>query len=277
MTPPGFSTFRWIQFSEYGDWQAVATWAASLFDEGEAPRRRARAAIVATLMAKPTVEERVVGALEFVQSQVRYFSVSLGTSSHRPTAPNTVLARRYGDCKDKSLLLVTLLKDMGIAEHAGARAARQPTGFDDWLPTPLAFDHVIVAVDVDGQRYWLDSTRQGQHGALATMGQAHDGAQVLPASSTAGRLQRIDVPNRDALVLNERRRDADRAGTGRRRDAAGRADAARRRRRSDARGARHDDQGTRDRVARRPTCRSAIRRRSWSARARSTTIAAPIG
>jgi lipoprotein NlpI/transglutaminase-like putative cysteine protease len=202
LTPPGFSAFRWLQLSEYDDWQDVATWASTLFDVTEAPNAE-RAKLVATLMAKPTVEERIVGALEFVQSQVRYFSVSLGTSSHQPTAPNTVIERRYGDCKDKSLLLVTLLKDMGIASTPVLARLGNRSGFDDWLPTPLAFDHVIVAVDLDGTRYWLDSTRQGQHGRLATMGQAHDGAQVLPAERVGGRLVRVAVADRDRLNLNE--------------------------------------------------------------------------
>ena len=202
-SPRGFNVHRWVQLSEWTEWQDVATWAAALFAIDEPPSAERRA-LVATLMARPTVEERVVGALEFVQSQVRYFSVSLGTSSHRPTAPNTVLTRRYGDCKDKSLLLIALLKDMGIASTPVLARLNNRAGFDAWLPTPLAFDHVIVSVDVDGARYWLDSTRLGQHGKLARMGQAHDGAQVLPATDRDGRLTRIVVANRDALARDER-------------------------------------------------------------------------
>ena len=201
--PSGFSLYRWIEFSEYPTWNAVATWAASLFDDREAPSA-GRAAVVAGLMVRPTVEERVVGALEFVQSQVRYFSVSLGTSSHRPTAPNTVLTRRYGDCKDKSLLLIALLKDMGIASTPVLARLGNHTGFDAWLPTPLAFDHVIVEVDVDGKPWFLDPTRLGQYGKLARMGQVHDGAQVLLASTATAGLHRIEVFNRDELTLDER-------------------------------------------------------------------------
>ena len=192
-----------LQFSEYADWNGVARWASSLFDDREPPSAE-RVALVATLAARPTVEERVVAALEFVQSQVRYFSVSLGTSSHRPTAPNVVLARRYGDCKDKSLLLMALLKDLGIASTPVLARLGNRTGFDDWLPTPLAFDHVIIAVDVDGARWFLDSTRLGQHGKLARMGQAHDGSQVLVAAAATTALHRIDVANRDALALDDR-------------------------------------------------------------------------
>jgi lipoprotein NlpI len=201
--PSGVSIGRWIEFSEYTSWNGVATWAAGLFVDTEPPSPE-RVKLVATLMAKPTVEERVVGALEFVQSQIRYFSVSLGTSSHRPTLPNTVLTRRYGDCKDKSLLLVTLLRDMGIASTPALARLGNRTGFDDRLPTPIAFDHVIVKVDVDGVPWFLDATRMGQHGRLARMGQVHDGSQVLLASAATQGLTRIDVPNRADLALEER-------------------------------------------------------------------------
>lgn len=201
--PSGVSIARYIEFSEYASWNAVATWAAGLFVDTEPPSAE-RMKLVATLMAKPTVEERVVGALEFVQSQIRYFSVSLGTSSHRPTLPNTVLTRRYGDCKDKSLLLVTLLRDMGIAGTPVLAKLGNRTGFDDRLPTPLVFDHVIVQVDVAGTTHFLDATRMGQHGRLARMGQVHDGAEVLPASAATRGLVRIDAPNRDELGLEER-------------------------------------------------------------------------
>jgi len=201
--PSGVSIARYIEFSEYASWNGVATWAAGLFVDHEPPSPE-RVKVVATLMAKPTVEERVVGALEFVQSQIRYFSVSLGTSSHRPTLPNTVLTRRYGDCKDKSLLLVTLLRDMGIASTPALAKLGNRTGFDDRLPTPLAFDHVIVKVDVDGTPWFLDATRMAQHGRLARMGQVHDGSQVLLASATTQGLVRIDVPNREELALEDR-------------------------------------------------------------------------
>jgi lipoprotein NlpI/transglutaminase-like putative cysteine protease len=202
--PSGFSSYRWLQMTEYDDWAAVSAWAAGLFaarDDAPGPERKA---LVAKLMEQPTTEQRVVAALEFVQSQVRYFSVSLGTSSHHPTAPDVVLARRYGDCKDKSLLLVALLKDMGIASTPELARLGNRIGFDDWLPSPLAFDHVIVAVDVDGVRYDLDSTRLGQHGKLARMGQAHDGAQVLPAVAAGGHLERIVAADREALTHDDR-------------------------------------------------------------------------
>ena len=201
--PAGFSTYRALELSEYANWNEVAKWASGLF-AGNAPASPERIALVAKIAQKQTTEERAVAALEFVQSQVRYFSVSLGQSSHRPAAPDVVIARRYGDCKDKSLLLIALLKDLGMDSKPVLARLGNRTGFDSWLPTPYAFDHVIVELELNGVKYFLDPTRLGQHGRLARMGQVHDGAQVLVAAPDATGLDRIIVANRDELVLNER-------------------------------------------------------------------------
>jgi lipoprotein NlpI len=204
--PNGFILGRWLQFSEFTSWNEVATWGSSLFDgvaDSSAAPDPARAALIAQFKALPDDEQRTVAALEFVQSQIRYFSVSIGTSSHRPASPATVLARRYGDCKDKSLLLVTLLADLGIRAEPVLAHANNRVGFDDWLPTPIAFDHVFVVATVGGTRWWLDPTRLGQHGKLARMGQVHDGIEVLVASRDTRGLERIVVPDRQDLADNE--------------------------------------------------------------------------
>ena len=56
--------------------------------------------------------------------EIRYYSVSLGESSHRPHTPAEVLRNRYGDCKDKSLLLVTILA-LGVAVYFSIRLANR--------------------------------------------------------------------------------------------------------------------------------------------------------
>ena len=113
MTPTEHVAFRRLQFSEFAGWSDVVGWADELFQSNGNLGEDGRA-VVETLRQKATEEDRVVAALEFVQSQIRYFSVSMGESSHRPTQPEVVLKRRYGDCKDKSLLLVAMLQALGI-------------------------------------------------------------------------------------------------------------------------------------------------------------------
>ena len=177
-TSPDFFGARFLQFSEFANWSGVVDWADSLFEFVPPPENEFRD-VVNRIKALPSDEARAVAALEFVQSQIRYFSVSLGESSHRPTPPDEVLRRRYGDCKDKSLLLIALLRELGIESKPVLLQLERHAGLERTLPSPQFFDHAIVRATVGGKLYFLDPTRLGQHGQLSRMGQLHEGSQVL--------------------------------------------------------------------------------------------------
>ncbi len=203
LTPPDHVTYRSLQFSEFSGWDDVVGWAEGLF-RAEGDLDDDVREIVGKLRERPTSEDRVAAALEFVQSEIRYFSVSLGESSHRPTSPNIVLKRRYGDCKDKSFLLITLLKELGVQSNPVLVRLGRRKGLDRLLPSPQIFDHVIVAADVSGKIYYLDPARQGQHGRLDRMGQVHEGAQVMvvrPGSRQFSTISSADAPD---LARSER-------------------------------------------------------------------------
>jgi transglutaminase-like putative cysteine protease len=189
--PPDAEQFRVVQFSEFSDWRHVAQWASALFENpGAGPAVKDA---VEQLRRYRDPDETVQKALEFVQTEVRYFSVLLGENSHRPSAPDIVLSRRYGDCKDKSLLLVTLLKQLGFDASPVLLSTATHAGLDRALPSPLAFDHAIVRVVVQGKAYYLDPTRNAQFGPLSAMGQSHSGADVLIVRPDSDRLAAIPV------------------------------------------------------------------------------------
>ena len=200
--PPGSEPYRWLQMSEFSSWQELAVWAAGLFKVEETPGAELKS-IVDRLAKVSDKEDQIEAALRFVQNEVRYFSVSLGESSHRPASPNSVLERRFGDCKDKSLLLITILKALGVEARPVLLKASSRRTFDKLLPSPLLFDHAIVEVRTDSGTYFLDPTRLGQFGRLATMGQAHDGAHVLIAAPGTSELVTIETPKAGQPGRNE--------------------------------------------------------------------------
>jgi lipoprotein NlpI len=201
-TPSDYMAFRMLQFSEYAGWDEVVAWADKLFhfDGGHDGEFNA---IVQRLRGLATDEERVTAALEFVQSEIRYFSASLGESSHRPALPDVVLGRRYGDCKDKSFLLMSLLSAVGIETHPVLLKIGRRGGMEKLLPSPRLFDHAIVQAKVDGNVYYLDPTRLGQQGRPGRMGQAHEGAQVLVIAPGVNELSTIATPGIDDLVRHD--------------------------------------------------------------------------
>jgi lipoprotein NlpI/transglutaminase-like putative cysteine protease len=167
-----------IEYSEFADWADVARWAEGLFkDTGGGPALTAKAAEIRAAAATP--RERLQKALDFVQGDIRYFGTEIGANSHKPAKAEQVLQQRFGDCKDKSALLVNLLALLDIK----ATPALVPTYLRDTvlkrLPSPLNFDHAIAQVELDGQKLWLDGTRAFQHGSPESRNSESLGAALL--------------------------------------------------------------------------------------------------
>ncbi|MBC8055031.1 MAG: DUF3857 domain-containing protein, partial [Rhizobiales bacterium] len=178
MLPRGAIPLRWLQFSEFADWAEVARWADGLFPQDE-PLPPELVPLVQRWLRLPSRSEQASQALQWVQNEIRYYSASLGESSHRPHAPAEVLRNRYGDCKDKSFLLMRLLQSLGIPARAVLASLGAPQGPGKVLASPLAFDHVVVRATIDGRDFYLDPTRLGQRGPVDRMGQALEEARVL--------------------------------------------------------------------------------------------------
>lgn len=151
---------RWlVRFSEYADWESVASWGDRVFTR--AMTRSAAVSSQASRVASTggTKLEMAMRALDFVQKEIRYFGVELGEYSHLPNAPERVLLQRYGDCKDKSVLLIAILQELGIQAYPVLVSNRYRRFVKEQAPSPLAFDHAIVGFEVDGRTLWVDPTR----------------------------------------------------------------------------------------------------------------------
>lgn len=184
-SPGWYDPYAWAEWGEFEDWAAVARWALPLYrlPASAVPAVDREVARIAATTADP--EQRLLAALRFVQREVRYLGIEMGANSHAPHAPELVLQRRFGDCKDKTLLSLALLRGLGIAArpalvHTGLRQATA-----ERLPTPWAFNHVLVQADVGGRRVWLDPTRAPQAGkGIAQWVQADFGRALLVEEGT---------------------------------------------------------------------------------------------
>lgn len=159
--PPRYTWQRVIEYSDFASWGAVSQRMSGLFTDAaklapDSPLKREAARIAA---AKATPLERAQAALALVQQQVRYVYVGLAGGNLRPATADETWQRRYGDCKGKTALLLALLGELGIpAEAVLARNDGSDDGFDERLPNPTLFDHVLVRTKIDGTGYWLDGT-----------------------------------------------------------------------------------------------------------------------
>ncbi|RQP23031.1 DUF3857 domain-containing protein [Piscinibacter terrae] len=183
-SPYGVVLKQEVQFSEFDDWADVARWGLALFTpslEGGAAVERKAAEIKA---ASGDPQQQLLAALRFVQADVRYFGTEIGLNSHKPALPDKVIEQRFGDCKDKVSLLVALLRKLDIAAQPVLVSTLMRGHVDEVIASPLAFDHVIARVDLQGRTYYLDATRGHQSGTLDKRQSAGLEKGLLVASGT---------------------------------------------------------------------------------------------
>ena len=165
--PTSAITGHVVSLAEFADWADVATWGQALFaNKAGGSAIDSKAAEIRARGGDRSAQ--TLAALEFVQKEIRYFGTEIGMGSHRPAAPDKVMEQRFGDCKDKVALLVALLQKLDIPAQPVLVSTYLRSKVADQLPSPLAFDHVIARVELDGTTYWLDATRSTQTGPLAS-------------------------------------------------------------------------------------------------------------
>ena len=155
---PGESPYSYLSYSSFKSWSDVSRWALPLYSIAD-PEPTLVALAQKLSRESASDLDYATRVVRFVQNDIRYLSLSLGANSHRPHAPEDVLKKRYGDCKDKSLLITALLAQRGIKSWPALVSSRHRYWLPTSLPSAANFDHVINKIEVDGSTYWVDGTR----------------------------------------------------------------------------------------------------------------------
>lgn len=201
--PSWYDPLPEIQLSDFASWSQVAAWGDSLFTVPALAPAELAAPLAAIRAADSTVEGRVLGALRFAQEEVRYLGIEIGANSHRPYSPAVVMRRRYGDCKDKALLLITMLRELGVKARPALVSTAYVGHVRDFHPTAQLFDHAIVQAEIGGRAVWVDPTALYERGDLQSavppfgaalvLGGAADSLSTIPQPPSAERFTDVSV------------------------------------------------------------------------------------
>jgi transglutaminase-like putative cysteine protease/tetratricopeptide (TPR) repeat protein len=136
----------YLHISTYQSWQEVGRWYWSLLRDqlqSDQTIKQVAAQVAAGLHGDA---EKVRALHRFVIEKTRYVGLEFGIHGYKPYPVSQVLLRRFGDCKDKALLLVALLREQGIESELVLLRSRR-AGLVDSQPASLAiFDHAITYV-----------------------------------------------------------------------------------------------------------------------------------
>lgn len=135
------------------DWVTTGAKFSDFFSCADAAAPEVQSVADEALKGQATRWARIRALCEAVQRKVTYLSATESTdvfAGFRPHPPGEVLKSGLGDCKDKTTLLISLLRAAGepaypVLVNAVNRAAMIP----DW--PDLVFNHVITAIPADAE------------------------------------------------------------------------------------------------------------------------------
>jgi len=152
--PPVEDVLSSVSYSSLKSWDEVKSWIEDLFRNAtrEDKVKRKTNQIIEGLDDEG---EKIKVLYEWVRDEIRYEDSELGfLTGYQPHNADEVLKYKFGDCKDKAVLLASLLESAGIRAYP---ALVSWGDVDKQIPNPNEFYHVIVYVpDVDGG-LWFDA------------------------------------------------------------------------------------------------------------------------
>jgi hypothetical protein len=181
------------------EWRALGEWFSTLEAGRPDPSLEITAQTQSLIAGAPDFYTKLQRITDFIQKNIRYFIVERGIGGWQANHAADIYRNRYGDCKDKTTLLISMLQVAGI--HAYYVLVDVRRGIVDPKDPSLYGNHMITAIEVpadvqdprlmaivkgkDGKRYLifdptnertavgnLPSYEQGGYGTLAAGAQS---------------------------------------------------------------------------------------------------------
>ncbi|MBX3431734.1 MAG: DUF3857 domain-containing protein [Pirellulales bacterium] len=193
--PPPRDFLPWIDVSTAAEWGRFARQLRQELVRPAGSKTTAETERLAQELTadKPTPLAQARSAYAYAARSVRYGRPPAEHQARNTRAASQVFEDLRGDCKDKSSLLVQLLRQMGMqAEIAVLLTADE--GRTPFLPS-ARFNHAIVRATVEGVVHWLDPAS-----GLFTFGQLPEGdtgvaAMILDGETFA--FDRVAFPDKE--------------------------------------------------------------------------------
>jgi hypothetical protein len=176
------------------EWRALGQWTTKLEAGRPDPNPEITAKAQELVAGAPDFYAKLKNITEYIQKNVQYFVVERGIGGMQAHFAVDIYRNRYGDCKDKTTLLISMLQAVDIKAYYVPVDDRR--GVVDPDAPSLAGNHMITAIEIpadvndprlmavvkanDGKRYLifdptnertpvgnLPSYEQGSYGILA--------------------------------------------------------------------------------------------------------------
>jgi hypothetical protein len=103
-----------------------------------------------------TRRDTLEAIFNYVADSVSYVPLEIGRGGFEPHSCGLIMERRYGDCKDQSVLLRSLLEGVGVEADLALVYTGEYPNPENVHPWPALFDHAVVIVEGQSGNLILD-------------------------------------------------------------------------------------------------------------------------
>jgi transglutaminase-like putative cysteine protease len=134
---------------------------------------------------------------DYVRRNFRYVAEERRQHQLVPMPPSVVMANKYGDCKDRALLVQTLGRLMDVDVRLVPRAAQPPMAAVGLHPSLI--DHVLCAYEMDTAFLFLDPT--ARYTPFGDLPESDVGREVIIVDSVVPRRLTVPPPSIGPFML----------------------------------------------------------------------------
>ena len=128
------------------EWRAIGQWVTKLEADRPTPSPEITTETQQLIAGAPDFYTKLERITDYIQKNIRYFVVMRGIGGLQANHASDIFRNRYGDCKDKTTLLISMLQVAGI--HAFYVPVDSKRGVVDPLEPSLYGNHMITAIEV---------------------------------------------------------------------------------------------------------------------------------
>jgi hypothetical protein len=186
-------------------WEEAGRIYHPLFTAAEKPGTEIADEVDKLAEGKTDILPKLDAVYTYVSREIRYVAIEIGIGGYQPHPAPDVYKYKYGDCKDKATLLLTMMDHIGLRGYPALVGTRGDIEANPKVPTLSTFDHMIVALpvsetlrpavehfssyDPQNKILWIDPTSETD--PLGELPEMDQGVYALISYPDRGELKRI--------------------------------------------------------------------------------------
>jgi tetratricopeptide (TPR) repeat protein len=146
-----------IIISTFSSWDKIYDWWWGLAKDKIKASKPIKEIVQRLIKDAKNDEEKARVIYNFCARNIRYVAVAYGQAGYEPHFAEEIFLNKYGDCKDQSILLVTMLREAGLKAYPVLIGTQDYFNLYPDFPSVL-FNHCIVMVELERGSVFLDPT-----------------------------------------------------------------------------------------------------------------------